>query len=303
MADPPLVRWRDVLWLVHSYPLEWITRLTPARWLPVAERAAERGFQVARRGAGRRAAARMRDLLGISEDEARSLSEHFLAHSIRVTHLERRLRRSRPDAGDSLHSLDIVGREHLDAALDAKKGALLVMVHRFAVGPVIRAMRAAGYPLLVVINPHPHPMFGRMGRRAVRTSQRRMFAHFYPDRVAADDPEVSVKIVQRLRAGGSVVIAGDARRAKTSTTVRFLNGKARVSAGVLELARVSGSPILPFDALYEPDALRAEIGSPIELARGRTRDDHVELNLPRLVAALERMVAACPDQWMHWADL
>lgn len=271
----------------------------PARWLPLTERAAERGFMIARRGSGKRAALRMRALLGVADDEARSLARRYLAHSIRVTHLERRLRRSRETA-EPLH---IIGREHLDAALDAKKGALLIMVHRFAVGPVIRKMREAGYPILVVLNPYAHPMFGRLGRRVVRASQRRMYEYFYADRVAVDDPDVSVKVVQRLRAGGLVVIAADARKSNTAVAVPFLKGDATVSGGVLELSRVSGSPVLPFDALYEPFGLRAEIGPPLELTRGRTRDEHLEMNLPRLVAALERLVAAHPDQWMHWVDL
>jgi lauroyl/myristoyl acyltransferase len=292
MADRRLVRWRDVLWVIQ-------------RWLPLTERAAERGFLIAQRGAGRRAAARMRAFLGVSEDEARSLSRRFLVHSIRVTQLERRLRRSRSAAADLLQPLplQIVGREHLDAARNAHRGALLVMVHRFAVRPVVRAMRTAGYPLVVVVYPHPHPMFGRLGHWIVRSSHRRLFHYFYPDHVSSEDPDVSVKIVKRLRAGDCVLIAADARKSSTTTVVPFLGGEATVSTGVLELARVSGSPILPFDALYGPDGLHAEIGAPLALERGRTRDEHLALNLPRLVAAMERRVEAAPDQWTHWVDL
>ena len=289
-----------MLWLVHYYPFHWLTRITPAPWLPLTERAAERAIEIARGGKRRQAAARMQAMLGISAAEARGLSRRFLAHSIRVTHLERRLGRW-PDLPDE--PLRIVGREHLDRALASRKGALLIMVHRFAVGSVIRALYDAGYPMTVVIRPQVHPMFGRLGRRVAGASQRRMFARFYRDVIDVNDPEVSIKIVQRLRAGGLVVIAPDSRTSKTATGVRFLGGETRVSAGVLELARVSGSPLLPFDALYEPHGLVAEIRAPLDLERGRTRDDQYERNLPRLVSALEQLVAACPEQWMHWVDL
>src|SRR5262245_39051064 len=123
MAEPPLVRWRDLLWLAQNYPLYWITRITPIRWLPMTERFADRAIQIVRRTTRRKAAERMQVMLGISTREAGRLSRRLLEYSIRVTHIERRLRRSRDLSAEPV--LQLIGQQHLDKALAAKKGALL----------------------------------------------------------------------------------------------------------------------------------------------------------------------------------
>ena len=131
-----------------------------------------------------------------------------------------------------------------------------------------------------------------------------MYDYLYPDRLRVDDPNVTLKMTARLRAGGIVLLAADALRATTSMTVPFLKTQARLSSGVLELARLTGSPVLACDPLYDDDGgVRIQFLPPLNLAPAATREAFIERNMPALVAAFESFVAACPEQWMRWADL
>jgi len=49
--------------------------------------------------------------------------------------------------------------------------------------------------------------------------------------------------------------------------------------------------------------LVAEFGPPLDLEPAATAQEYRQRNLPRLVAALERRVLACPAQWTQWLPL
>jgi len=296
--DVPIVKWRDVLWLMHFYPLQWITRICPVSLLPVTERAAERIFEIARPRKRRIAVRRMTAMLGISDAEAQPLARRFLRHSVQLTHFERRIRRSSALAAAPFRT---IGRQHLDAALAQRKGVILNAMHRFASAQAVRQLREAGYPILVVI--HNRPSGSRLGRWWIAASRRQMIEYLFPDRVELNDPDLTLRIVERLRAGGIVAIAADARRSNSAVRVRVLKGDTAISAGILDVARLTGSPVLPCDFLYEGRGLVAEFGPPLDFEPAATAQEYRQRNLPRLVAALERRVLACPAQWTQWLSL
>jgi len=92
------------------------------------------------------------------------------------------------------------------------------------------------------------------------------------------------------------------RRSNTSLSVRVLKGEAVVSTGILDVARLTGSPVLTCDFLFEDAGLVAEF-APLDLERAASPQEYRQANIPRLVTALERRVLACPDQWMQWMAL
>jgi len=301
MAAPthaPLVRWRDVLWLVHFYPLQWITRICPASMLPAIERASGRVFEIVRPRKRRLAAARIAAALGVGGVEADAIARRFLGHSIQMTHFERRLGRFGAMVAAPFRT---IGREHLDVALAQRKGIILNAMHRFASPHVIRQLREAGYPILAVVQSQPSG--SRLGRRWIAASRKRMLEYFYADRVETHDPDLTLRIVERLRGGGIVAIAADARRSNTPVNVRLLKGETTISSGILDLARLTGSPVLTCDFLFEGPGLVAEFAPPLELEPAATAQGFRQANLPRLVAALERRVLGCPDQWTQWMAL
>jgi len=123
----------------------------------------------------------------------------------------------------------------------------------------------------------------------------------FPDGILSYDPDCTLKILWRLRAGGIVYIAADTR-SRTSVAVPFLGGQLVVSRGVLEVARLAGCPLLPYDCTYDADGLRIELGVPLQLRADGRPADYIANNLPILVAALERQIKACPDQWTLWME-
>jgi lauroyl/myristoyl acyltransferase len=275
-----------------------MTRICPPSLLPIAERAAEGAFELARPRKRRLAAKIMAASLGIEEPEAQLLARRFLRHSVQLAHFERRLGRSGALAEMPFR---IVGRDHLETALARRKGVILNAMHRFASAQVVRELRAAGYPILVVI--HNARSGSRLGRRWINTARQDMIDRCFPDRVELRDPDLTPRIVERLRAGGMVAIAADARTSSSAVRVRVLNSDTAISAGILDLARLTGSPIVPCDFLYEGRGLLASFAPPLALEPAATAEEFRQINIPRLVDALEQRVLAAPDQWGHWLKL
>jgi lauroyl/myristoyl acyltransferase len=240
----------------------------------------------------------MASALGIDDAEAQVLARRFLRYSVQLAHFERRIRRS-----DALVATPfrLIGREHIDAARAQRKGVILDVMHRFAGAQVIRELRAAGYPILVVIQNAPGG--SRLGRRWINAARREMIECCFPDRVELRDPDLSFRIVERLRAGGIVAIASDARVSNSTVNVRVLKTQTAISAGILEVARLTGSPVVPCDFLYDGDGLVASFAQPLDLESAATPEEYRRLNTPRLVAALEQRILAAPDQWTHWLKL
>ena len=301
MADAPLVTWRDVLWLIHRYPLRWIVRFAPDHLLQPTERAAEWTFRVGRWHKRREAARKMVETLGISDADARRRASAMLRAAVQIPHVERRVAGARTLRDEPVRW---IGRDQLDAALAKKKGVLLCVVHRFAVANLPRALAAEGYSVLTIVREMTRPTFGRVAARLSRRSERVMYDFLYPNRVLPDDVNATLKMTAHLRAGGIVMIAADAWRSQTSADVPFLKSETRLSWGVLELARLSGAPIVPCDPLYDDDGgLSIRCVPALDLTPAATRELFVERNLPNLVAVFESFISSSPDQWMRWADL
>jgi KDO2-lipid IV(A) lauroyltransferase len=292
---------KDLLWLIQFYPLRMAARVSPERLLDLTEAMSERIYRPLRRHQQRLAAARMEHLLGASADEADALSRRFIGHAIRVAYFNLRLFADRarlfPDGST------IVGREHLDRAVAAGRGVVLFGLHRFAAPQTLLALREMGYPILTVRSRNVPATYGRLVRRWATRRQPWVLDRTFPDRVVPGDPDQILKILGRLRAGGTVWVTTDTQHAPNAVVLPFLHGNVRVSAGVLDVCRLTGCPLLSLDGRYEGSRLRIEVSAPVELRTEGTRSDWMHDNLPLVVAVMERLVVACPDQWTKWVDL
>jgi len=72
-------------------------------------------------------------------------------------------------AAQRLNCIEIVGREHLERAISAGKGVVLLTGHFFASRIALRHLARIGYPVLCVKNQNPGSQLeGRLGRRLLR---------------------------------------------------------------------------------------------------------------------------------------
>jgi lauroyl/myristoyl acyltransferase len=298
-SDLPLLRPKDFIWLAHFYPVAWLVRWCPApalEWLEMSSTSFYQALEGAQRAL---VATRMQRKLGLSGEEAQTLARRFVNYRTLRAQLDLRVLARRPMGRWT--NLDVVGKPHLEQALAAGNGVLLVSVHRLAARHATLALHDLGYPLLAVHANRP-PQRTRIESRWIAPKHMLTLDCTFPDRVSSHDPDCVLKVYRRLRAGGMVYIAADARDPRSSVPAEFLGDQRGVSRGVLEIARLAGSPVLPYDPTFDDAGLRIEIGAPLQLRTDVGRSDYISTNLPVLVTELERQIKIRPEQWSLWIE-
>lgn len=208
--------------------------------------------------------------------------------------------------GRALRSLvEIRGREHLHAALEGGRGAILCSAHVGSYLSTFSLLHADGVPLTNVgrWDWNYHRQLSRLekrfwdlaySRRVLRYRQR---ANLEPWQ---DRPQVAVQAAAALRANEAVMICSDpapipADRARARETA-FLGGRARLVPGVVTLSEITGAPLLMVFSHRLPDYRHQvlEISPPVSLEGG------TEAAFDRCVAAMDAAIRAHPQEWYFW---
>ncbi len=292
-----------------------------AYWLVIAPLAARLPARVAYRVACRRGdwcfryraekrnaiANNLRRVLGDelgSEEPERLAREFFRMTSCEVIDVLRLRGRGR-----SLGKLvEIRGREHLDAALAAGKGAILCTAHLGSINPAFSLLHASGYPLTSIgrsaSNHTPGMSSAERGlwefvyNRRLRRYRQRPIIEPLPGR-----PQAAARAVVVLRANEVVTISSDAPPLDAdlarAVEVPFLGRHARLLPGVVPFARLTGAPVLMVFihrlADYRHQVLEISPPVPVE---GET----VSEAFGRCVAAMDAAIRASPAHWVYWAN-
>ncbi len=103
-----------------------------------------------------------------------------------------------------------------------------------------------------------------------------------------------------LRDGGPLVIIVDAPAAPGDRplSIPFLAGQGHFSIGVLKLARRYNALLLPYFAVERVDGLHGEVCTSVEIG---DLDDSTALRA--IMAPVEAMIRAHPEQWWMWPHL
>jgi len=297
----PFITLVDVLGLLKAYPLYGLMRLCPDFSVWVAKAALGPAYQLIHRGKRRLLAKTIIQSLDVPVSEGRALARLWIRHYARHRWESlSTLLSGPPSIGDQR---SVLGLQHLDRALEENGGVLLVSVHWFASMPAKRLLRRMNYPILTV-RAWRRKGLGRVGNRWLlpRLLQLRARIRTGSESVDLDDPGCALALARRLREGGIVHLASDARESNTAVTVRFLNGRVPLSSGVLELARLCHCPVLPLVAVYAGNGIRIELGAPLGFRYEGTAEECARTNFPILIAELERQVRSAPDQWAFWVE-
>ena len=201
--------------------------------------------------------------------------------------------------------VEIRGREHLEAALAAGKGALVCIGHLRS-GSSFSVLHASGFPVTTI---------GRRGYnydggissaerwlwelyfRPIRRYRQRPTIEPWPGR-----PQVAALAAAALRANEVVTIAIDAPplegdRAR-AVEVPFLGRQARLLPGAVTLSQVTGAPLLMGithrAADYRHQVL--EISAPVPV------DEDIETVFERCAAEVSAAIQRSPASWQFWPE-
>ena len=178
------------------------------------------------------------------------------------------------------------GREHLEAALAAGRGVILLGTHA-GNGVLLGAhLAACGLPVSMVY---------RQSRMAPNEFLGRGYGSYGIDTILANEGiRAYGRMREAIRRGGILFVTIDqsVKRPQDGVTVSFLGKPMSVAAGPAQLARHSRAPVLPLLATGHEGAWRFRIEPPLPPATGRVGPE-----VERLARASERQALLYPALW------
>ena len=184
-----------------------------------------------------------------------------------------------------LERVEVVGREHLERALRAGKGALLFTAHFTTLEVGVAVLEALTKKASCMYRPQRNAMMDTM----ILRGRSRFAKHQIPrDNVRS--------LLRNLRDNYAVVYLPDQTHlGKQSELLPFFGEPAVTNTATSKLAKISGATVLPFFFRRLPDGrYRIDIGPPLpELPTGDARADSL-----RLFGALESYIRLAPEQYL-----
>jgi KDO2-lipid IV(A) lauroyltransferase len=200
----------------------------------------------------------------------------------------------------------IEGLEHLDAALERGKGAILLSFHLGYTRLIKPVLRARGYPVLLVGTARQRDrLTSAAGRRWPRRVARRHASRLeglvrwrllrLPMRIPDGDiePGINIRPVLAALARNEVVcVLADGKRAGAQLSGRVLGIQTGISPGVFSIAAASEAVLLPAFVVDASErvgaALQLEISPPLVPAQGTLASHGFEQFIPVLERYVER---------------
>lgn len=153
-----------------------------------------------------------------------------------------------PKASDETIFDAAVGKEHFLTAADEGKGVIAVSLHMGTYEVPGRALARLRSDVAIVFQ---RENVGFLEAIRSRTRQRDRL-----DEIVIDaSPFFSLEVLRRLRAGGTILIAGDQLTPEVGLECEFLHGRASFSLWAARLALASGAPVVPTFYVRGPDSV------------------------------------------------
>lgn len=248
----------------------------------------------------------LRQVLGdelSSEAAERLAQEYFRMTSCEIIDVMR-LRGQAKSLGKLV---EIRGREHLDAALAAGKGAVLCTAHIGSFSCAISLLNASGYPVTAVGRTWWNYSAGKSSverrlwdfvyARRLQRHRHRPNIEPFPGRL-----QVVMQAAIALRANEVVTVASDAPPLDAdqarAVEMPFLGRQARLLPGVVGLAQLSRAPVLMMSMYRLPDYAHQvlEISPPVSM------EGETVTAFERCTTAMEAAVKKSPAEWVYWAS-
>lgn len=192
---------------------------------------------------------------------------------------------------------ELLGRDHLTAALAGNRGVLLVTIHlgNWELGATVLAR--FGRRLLVLTRPEPSSRFTEQ-RRAHRA------ALGIDTLVVGDAPFAVLDVIRHLNEAGLVALLVDRPEPSTAVPAEFLGQPILVSRAPAELARATGCLVLPVTIVRGNSGYRAEVLPPMDYDRRALNTAEARARFAgEILRAFEPAVRQHPTQWFHFVDV
>jgi len=211
-----------------------------------------------------------------------------------------------PETIDATCVID--GREHLDAALERGKGAIIMIGHFGANQMIMPALGHKGYPMSQLSAPPPvwadilretrtTPLWEQVLERRWELEKRLPVEHINVFKFLRP----AFACLQENRVLG---LAFDGGGGKSWTQVRFLERVANVSVQPMQLWRKTGAAMLPTVVVREGNAPRHRviIGEPVtwEQVASADRKEETQHNMQRVVDVIASWVERHPDHYLQF---
>ena len=111
--------------------------------------------------------------------------------------------------------------------------------------------------------------------------------------------------IRLLRRGGVVSIAADRPVSDLDQPFAFFGRPARVPSGHVRLALRTGASVVLGYCVLSPDTQRyvMHLEPPMEMIRTGDREEELQLNMRRVLDALERIIRTWPEQWQMFVPV
>jgi Kdo2-lipid IVA lauroyltransferase/acyltransferase len=299
--ERPLIRLKDVAWLVYLYPARWLARVLPISWLHALGDVAALLGSTCLRGPRRRLRERLRLAFDQETPDSRlqDIARQYFRNAI-LRFLDDLLM-DRLFRGRCLRNVEVVHLERLTSALAAGRGAILVSGHFLASRLGKRYLADIGYPSLSVRNfEPPEPWAGRLGMRFLTKRYVSFVGSVLGEEVSIQDPECSLKMAAALRSGGLIDLHADAPFGRERVPRELLGEVFDFPVGYLRVARFAGCPLVPIHCQGSSRRLRIEFEHALMVESAPDRDSFAELNLTGVLRILEKQIRTHPAEWDLW---
>jgi KDO2-lipid IV(A) lauroyltransferase len=182
-----------------------------------------------------------------------------------------------------LNRVSMDGRDNLDAALSAGRGAIMAVPHMGSWDMAGAYGGALGYSISAVTERFP----GSLNGAVVRTRSRFGLNVIMLGRAAVRS------ITQALEANSIVALLCDLEQGP-GVDVRFFGRRAVVPGGPAAIALKTGAALLPaYQYMVSPGRYHVHLDPAISWPVGTTKDGLMQ----RVISRFEDFIAARPDQW------
>lgn len=196
--------------------------------------------------------------------------------------------------------ISLLGRDNLEAALEAGKGVILWVADlSFAYLVVKMALARSGYSLTHLSRPQHGFSDSPFGIRFLNPIQTNVEKRYLAERIVIrpGDTLGNLRELRRRLTEGGIISTTVGEIAAQTRAVPFFDGQMLVATGPITLARATGAAVLPVFTLQRgPGRFEVSIEPPLEgvLQRG---DERPFREYARL---LEKNVRSDPAGWWGW---
>ena len=200
----------------------------------------------------------------------------------------------------------LLGREHLDQALNAGHGVIL-WVYPLVFGFLVpkKGLHAEGFQVTHLSSDYHGYTLSPFGKRFLNPFMTTAESRYVSERVIISlDGSVGYlkRLVARLRENRVVSITGVASGRRR--TVPFLNRYLRMACGAPRLALMTNAALLPvYTVRTAPGQFDVVVGAPLKLDRQGERDVAINSVLREYAERLEPYVLRYPWQFLSWGRL